>query len=121
MVVSQSEVQGCARSFGKTQGFPSWIVTTTSSVKGLFEIAPAGNSKGSGIRHLCEVFGLKKEEVCVFGDYINDLPMFRAAGMRVAVKNGTPEVKERATFVTESNNEDGVAKAVLRVCSGEFG
>lgn len=96
-------------------------VTTTSSVKGLFEIAPAGNSKGSGIRHLCEVLGLKKEEVCVFGDYINDLPMFRAAGMRVAVKNGTPEVKERATFVTESNNEDGVAKAVLRVCSGEFG
>ncbi|MDO5137940.1 MAG: HAD family hydrolase [Oscillospiraceae bacterium] len=100
-------------------GYPE--VTTTSSVKGLFEIAPAGNSKGSGVTHLCEVLGLNKDEVCVFGDYINDLPMFRAAGMSVAVDNADDQVKQRATFVTDSNNDDGVAKAVLRICSGEFG
>lgn len=96
-------------------------VTTTSSVKGLLEIAPAGNSKGSGVMHLCEVLGLNKDEICVFGDYINDLPMFRAAGMSVAVGNADDEVKKKATFVTSSNNEDGVANAVLRICSGEFG
>ena len=96
-------------------------VTTTSSVKGLFEIAPAGNSKGSGVTHLCETLGLKKEEVCVFGDYINDLPMFRAAGMSVAVGNADDTVKQKATFVTDSNNDDGVAKALIRICSGEFG
>ena len=66
------------------------------------------------------MLGLNKNEVCVFGDYINDLPMFRAAGMSVAVGNADDEVKTKATFITESNNEDGVAKAVLRICSGEF-
>ena len=71
--------------------------------------------------HLCEVLGLSKDEVCVFGDYINDLPMFRAAGMAVAVGNADDEVKKKATFVSSSNNEDGVAKAVIRICSGEFG
>ena len=96
-------------------------VTTTSSVKGLFEIAPAGNSKGSGVTHLCEILGIAKEEVCVFGDYINDLPMFRAAGMSAAVGNADDEVKKRATFITETNNDDGVAKALIRICSGEFG
>ena len=100
-------------------GYPE--VTTTSSVYGLVEIAPAGNSKGSGIRDLCEILGISKDEVCVFGDYHNDLPMFRAAGMRVAVRNAAEEVKEKATFVTDANSEDGVAKAVRRICAGEFG
>lgn len=104
---------------GFCDGYPE--VTTTSSVKGLFEIAPAGNSKGSGVTHLCELLGLSREEVCVFGDYINDLPMFRAAGMSVAVGNADEEVKRKATFISETNNDDGVARALIRICCGEFG
>ena len=95
-------------------------VTTTSSVKGLIEVAPAGNSKGSGVTNLCELLGLTKDQVCVFGDYINDLPMFRAAGMSVAVENADEEVKSKATFITDSNNNDGVAKAVIKICDGEI-
>ena len=49
------------------------------------------------------------EEVLVFGDGENDLDMMRAAGVSVAMKNGSEEVRERADYVTErTNQEDGI-------------
>ena len=44
-----------------------------------------------------------------FGDYINDLDMFSSCGVNIAMGNSCSEIKEKADFITKSNNEDGVA------------
>lgn len=46
------------------------------------------------------------------GDGLNDLAMLRAVGFGVAMANGNEEVKKYADYVTGSNDEDGVAKAI---------
>jgi hydroxymethylpyrimidine pyrophosphatase-like HAD family hydrolase len=54
-------------------------------------------------------------EVTVFGDNLNDLGMFEAAGTSVAVSNANPQLLEKADLVGESNDLDGVAKYILEV------
>ena len=38
--------------------------------------------------------------------------MLKAVGLGVAMENAEPEVKEAADYITASNDEDGVAKAI---------
>ena len=48
-----------------------------------------------------------------FGDGYNDLSMLQLAGMGVAMANAAPEVRAQADYITLSNEEDGVAAALL--------
>ena len=81
------------------------------------EIAPAGADKGIGLQWLCEHLGIGADDVWVFGDEINDLPMFPFAGHRVAVGNANPAVRAAADEVTASNADDGVALVIERLLS----
>ncbi|EGT3616863.1 sugar-phosphatase [Clostridium perfringens] len=65
--------------------------------------------KGEGVKSLAESLGIKREEVIAIGDAGNDLHMIEYAGLGVAMGNAFEEVKEKADFVTKSNEEDGVA------------
>ena len=57
------------------------------------ELAPAGVTKWSGIRHLAADWGIADAEICAVGDDVNDIPMIRAAGLGVAMGNAVPEVQ----------------------------
>ncbi len=49
------------------------------------------------------------------GDEENDLPMIRAAQIGIAMRNGTPEVRSAADYVTKADhNHDGVAEVIRR-------
>lgn len=48
------------------------------------------------------------------GDNENDLPMLKVAGLPVAMGNAVESVKQQCAFVTATNDEDGVARAVRR-------
>lgn len=52
------------------------------------------------------------------GDSQNDLAMFEACDVSVAMGNASPEIKERATFVTKDVNDHGVAWACDLVLGG---
>jgi Cof subfamily protein (haloacid dehalogenase superfamily) len=84
----------------------------TSSESGLLDVGAAAVSKGNGIRNLARIMGISTEEICVFGDYQNDISMFEAAGISVAMGNADETVKNCATFITKTNDEDGVASAI---------
>lgn len=84
----------------------------TSSEPLLLDVGARGVDKGKGIRNLARIMGFTKEEICVFGDYHNDVPMFEAAGFSIAMGNSDSAVKERATVVTKTNDDDGVAAAI---------
>ena len=75
--------------------------------------APRGN-KGDGIVVLAAVFGLPLAAVAVFGDQYNDLAMFKRAGISVAMGQAPEEVRAAASFVSRSNEDDGVADAIDR-------
>lgn len=72
------------------------------------EIMPAAASKSNAVSQLKSY--LHCDRLVVFGDGRNDLDLFDLADERYAVANAAPELKEKATAVLESNNEDGVAK-----------
>jgi Cof subfamily protein (haloacid dehalogenase superfamily) len=86
----------------------------TSSGPGLLEIMGPGATKGNGIRFLAKQLGLERKNICVFGDYLNDISMFEEAGLSIAMINGDEQVKERALTITASNDEDGVAQAIRK-------
>ena len=48
------------------------------------------------------------------GDGNNDLGLMRAAGFSVAMGNSDEDVKEAADFVTDDNEHDGVAAAIIK-------
>ena len=74
-----------------------------------FEIVHSKVSKVKGIEHVCRKLGITMQEVMAFGDSGNDVAMLQAAGIGVAMANGTSDAKQAADVVTLSNEENGVA------------
>lgn len=79
------------------------------------EIVSAGINKGEAVRMLCQVLDMPVAHTVAVGDAANDIPMIQAAGVGVAMCNGTDEVKAVADDVTtQDNNHDGVAQVIER-------
>lgn len=77
------------------------------------EVLGAGVSKAKAIRWLADRIGARR--VTVYGDNLNDLPMFEVADEAVAVANAVPAVLERADRVIGRNTESSVARDILRL------
>ena len=75
------------------------------------EICPQNCTKAKSILKLKEEYGFEK--LVVFGDSVNDLPMFKIADESYAVSNAIEELKAQATKVIGSNEEDAVAKFLM--------
>lgn len=69
-------------------------------------------SKGATLELLCQKYGIKKEERLSFGDYLNDIEMMKVCKYSFAMKNAHPKLKETAAYIADSNDQDGVAKAI---------
>ncbi|MCJ7689561.1 MAG: Cof-type HAD-IIB family hydrolase [Clostridiaceae bacterium] len=76
------------------------------------DIMNKGISKGNAIKILQDKFNINLKETMVFGDYYNDLTMFKAAHHSYAMKNAPEDVKTHANFVAKSNNDDGVYNVI---------
>lgn len=76
------------------------------------EIMNETANKGTGLENLTKILGFTPDEVMVFGDERNDLPMFDFAGSAIAMGNGSDIAKEHSTYVTDTNDNDGIAKAL---------
>ncbi|MCE5285521.1 MAG: Cof-type HAD-IIB family hydrolase [Pelosinus sp.] len=83
------------------------------------EITRHGVSKGRAVAMLAKVYGISKEEIMTIGDSQNDLSMIEYAGLGVAMGNASEEVKERADYITASNDEDGVSLAINKFILAE--
>lgn len=78
------------------------------------EICSSAATKKSAVTHLQQMLGY--ERLVVFGDNLNDLPMFEAADEKYAVSNAHPVVIAAADQTIGSNREDGV----IRFLEGHF-
>lgn len=78
------------------------------------ECTPAGVSKASGLKALCDHLGCTLDECVVVGDGLNDLDVLAAAGLAVAMGNAQEQVRACADEQVADNDHDGIAEAVAR-------
>jgi Cof subfamily protein (haloacid dehalogenase superfamily) len=98
---------------------PPELATITQAGLGYVEITPPQVDKATGLAVITDRLGIDPQDVLVFGDMPNDLPMFRWAGFgRVAVAGAHPALLAIADEVTLSNDDDGVARYLDRLLSG---
>jgi Cof subfamily protein (haloacid dehalogenase superfamily) len=72
---------------------------------------PTAN-KGVVIERMSRYYNIPLEQIATLGDQPNDVLMFERSGLSIAMGNASEEVKQQATCVTASNQDDGFAKAV---------
>ncbi|WP_195953732.1 HAD family hydrolase [Clostridium saudiense] len=82
------------------------------SEKNALDISCAGTSKGEALKLLCSYLNIPLENTCVFGDYTNDISMMKLAGVSFAMLDSPQIVQKSATFLTDSNDNSGVARAI---------
>lgn len=76
------------------------------------EVADSHWSKKDGLEWLCRRIGMTREQVVAIGDSENDYDGICWAGAGVAMGNASSRVREAADYITASNQEDGVARAL---------
>ena len=84
----------------------------SSSVSDRIEFVKNGISKLEALDFICKKCKIKQEEVIAIGDADNDLEMIKYAGLGVAMGNASKDLKEKADYITSSNNDDGVGRVI---------
>ncbi len=79
---------------------------------GLLSIFGSGISKGKALDSFLEYHSVSPSKVVFIGDHLADIPLMRRVGMPIAVANAMDVVKEESKYITSSNSEGGVAKAI---------
>jgi hydroxymethylpyrimidine pyrophosphatase-like HAD family hydrolase len=75
---------------------------------------PAAN-KGKVVTMLSRLLSIPRTRIATIGDMPNDVLMFRNSGVSVAMGQADAQVREHAELVTDSNNDEGFAKAMRRL------
>ena len=105
MIVSEAETKKLAAEF------PQLSITRSSPYS--VDIISQGMSKLKGIEKAGDYYGFTTDQVMAFGDSTNDVEMLAGVRYSVAMGNGSKKVKDVASYVTASNNEDGIYLAAL--------
>lgn len=66
------------------------------------------DEKDKGIERMIEIVNGSLDDVVVFGDDYNDLVMFKEQWTSIAMGNACEELKQKASFVTKRNVDDGI-------------
>ena len=89
-------------------------ITLTSSTDHDFELTAGGADKGRALAVIAAQYGVPLDQCAAVGDSENDLSVFQAAGMPIAMDNAPKAVKEAAACIAPSHAKEGAAWAVLR-------
>jgi 3-deoxy-D-manno-octulosonate 8-phosphate phosphatase (KDO 8-P phosphatase) len=80
---------------------------------GIRHVRAGVGDKGQALRQLCSELGVPSSAALFVGDDLNDLPAFRAVGVRVAVADAVPEVRGRADWVTAARGGAGAFREIV--------
>ncbi|MBE4584988.1 HAD family hydrolase [Vibrio navarrensis] len=93
--------------------------TVVQSAPFFLEFLNPLSNKGIGVAAIAEHLGIKAEEVICMGDAENDHHMLQYAGVGVAMANAMEQTKAIADYITASNNDHGVARAIEKFVFSE--
>lgn len=83
------------------------------SDKFFYEILPLGNSKGTAVSKLREIFNLSDYTIVCVGDYNNDIEMLKYADVGICPSNATDDAKNAADIVLKESNDENAIAAVI--------
>lgn len=95
-------------------------LAVSSSFVDNIEITDYSAQKGLILAKVSKEMGIGKDEVMVLGDSFNDYSMFTEFTETVAMENAVPEIKAIAKYITDTNNNLGVAKAIYKVIENKI-
>lgn len=87
-------------------------VRITHAVGYCYDILPQNGGKQIGIPAMAAHYGIRNDEILVFGDGPNDVDMLRDVGFGVAMGNGCAKAKAAANYVTTDVDDDGIYRAL---------
>lgn len=67
-------------------------------------------TKLKALKTIANYFNIPKKNIIAFGDDYSDIEVFENSGTSVAMGNAIPELKNIATFITDSNDNNGISK-----------
>ncbi len=76
------------------------------------QVCDQAATKQHGVERLQRLLGVSAAQTLAIGDADNDLALFAAADERVAMGNATATVKQAATYITDSVDDDGWVSAM---------
>jgi len=79
------------------------------------EINNVNAQKGLILSKVAQKMSINKDEVMVIGDSFNDYSMFTEFPVSFAMKNAVLQIKKIAKYITDTNDNAGVAKAIYKV------
>lgn len=94
-------------------------LAVSSSSRGNLEITHSDAQKGIALSTIAKQLGIDLKDVMALGDNLNDVSMLEGVGYSVAMDNAAPEVKTVAKYVTDSNENSGVGKAIMKFLKEE--
>lgn len=94
-------------------------LAVSSSSRGNLEITHSDAQKGIALSTIAKQLGIDLKDVMALGDNLNDVSMLERVGYSVAMDNASPEVKTVAKYVTDSNENSGVGKAIKKFLKEE--
>lgn len=83
------------------------------------EMTDSNATKGFAVKRLADTLNIGKENIMCFGDGENDCSMLELADYSFAMANGSDYAKKTAKFMTDTNDNGGVAKAIQKYVFGE--
>ena len=88
---------------------------------GNLEMTGVNATKGFAVKGLADALNIGKESIMCFGDGENDCSMLEFAEYSFAMANGTDLVKNTAKYITDTNDNGGVANAVEKFVLNKSG
>jgi Cof subfamily protein (haloacid dehalogenase superfamily) len=113
-VVGVSQDHDVARVETEIQTQLGAMVSATRSQAYYVDVTNPDANKGAVIDYLSEHLDVPHDAIAAIGDGQNDTLMFAKVGLSIAMGNGEAEVRQAATVVTATNDNDGFARAVDR-------
>ena len=89
-------------------------IYVTSSVSHMLEAGHINAGKGNTLSVMLKRLGITEEEAMAFGDGDNDMEMLSLVKYGIAMKNGSENCKKSASYITETNEQNGVGKAIYK-------
>lgn len=114
MIVFEEENKELLKNIEKELKCVKGIEITTSGPNNI-EIMNEGVNKGKAVSILCDYLDVNKNETVALGDSYNDLSMLEYVGMGVAMDNADDFIKSKANYITDRNDNSGVAKAIYNI------
>lgn len=94
------------------KSFENELIINDHGGHGSCDCSTIGFDKGSAIAYLLNYFHIDKDHAYAFGDGYNDQAMFREVNHGIAMGNAVDELKQKATYVTDRIENDGIMKAL---------